>query len=734
MNDYLSGGRLWRLCLKELRESLRDRRTVMTLILMPILVYPLLSMAMQRLLLGTVSKGQQPSYVLGVGDPIYAPLVSELLSNAQSLIDAGVISPIPPIEFESRTSAASGENPPNDEKPPGLDSFELFSVTDQTLQSALQSGQIDVAFTKIEKREVPIGKAKAMSFDIEIEFRNGDRRGEDAAILVRRMCQLINDQQAYGLRMRVAPEFSPAVELKTRGVGRKDDATASLVGVIPLVLILMTITGAVYPAIDLTAGERERGTMEAMIATPAPRFALLLSKYAAVVTVAFLTALANLFATWVTFSFGGLGKAIFGPAGFSLWTLLQILPILTIFAAFFSSILLALCSFAKSFKEAQAYLIPVMLICLAPGLVTLMPNIEFTNLFAVVPLLNVLLLSRDIMTGQPPLVPSFIAVITTIAYGAAALVIASHLFGTSHSVMGSQSTWSDLVRRPSKRRDSPDLGLFFIYLAFLFPVLFVISSMASWFEGATDTLMGLNALALVSLFIVVPFAWLSFNRVRLIPSIRLGDGSSNAMAWSARSTRLAGMILASLLVGSTLWMFALEGVLLFKSWSLSEHIDQLESLKQKWLDIPFGWILLTQALSPAIAEEFFFRGFALSAFLGRTNQVRSVLYSAFLFGLFHVITGNVLSPEKFIPTFLLGLVLGTIAVWTNSIWPGVFLHFTHNAVVLWFSRLEPSQLEPWFGNSEHVPLLWLGSGAVVITAGMALFYSLSRFQKSRIAE
>ena len=67
MNEYLSNGRLWRLCQKELRESLRDRRTLFTLVLMPILVYPLLSMALQRLVIGANTKSKpDPEFVLGV--------------------------------------------------------------------------------------------------------------------------------------------------------------------------------------------------------------------------------------------------------------------------------------------------------------------------------------------------------------------------------------------------------------------------------------------------------------------------------------------------------------------------------------------------------------------------------------------------------------------------------------------------------------------------------------------
>ena len=101
-------------------------------------------------------------------------------------------------------------------------------------------------------------------------------------------------------------------------VGQRRPGTPSLATLVPLILILMTITGAVYPAIDLTAGERERGTLETLIASPVPRMQLLSAKYAAVVTVALLTAVVNLAAMLATVSSIGLGTVLFGEAGVSL--------------------------------------------------------------------------------------------------------------------------------------------------------------------------------------------------------------------------------------------------------------------------------------------------------------------------------------------------------------------------------------------------------------------------------
>ncbi|XZE44884.1 CPBP family glutamic-type intramembrane protease [Pirellulaceae bacterium SH467] len=742
VSTYLSGGRLQRLCLKELRESLRDRRTVMTLVLMPILVYPLLSMALQRLLIGAAGSSPATPYVLGVVDPEQGRAIEEVLNEGSVLVEQDLPSPIPPPEFASNDSDAEGQEdatdlPTNRVKKllSEIERFRLVQVDEGTLRESLEAGIIDVAIVQLHRTERQTREGAIWTIQAEMEFRQGDGHSQDAANLLRRLCQLINDQQFRALSQALGNRLGPIVQLRSIGVGSKQDPFASVASVIPLVLILMTITGAVYPAIDLTAGERERGTMEAMIATPAPRFALLLSKYVAVVTVAILTALANLFATWVTLAFGGLGEALFGEGGFGIWTLVQILPILAIFAAFFSSILLALCSFAKSFKEAQAYLIPVMLLSLAPGLVTLMPNVEFTSFLAVVPLLNVLLLSRDIMGGGPSLIPALIAIITTIGYGGAALVVAANLFGAANSTSLSQASWSDLIRRPRKSRSFPELGDFAIYLAFLFPALFVISSMGRFLSGQTALLMGLNALALAVLFVLLPSLWLIYQRVSLTNALGLSKGQGALTSPGSVWGRFFMITLSVVLLASTLWMFALEGVLLFKSWSLASFIPELEKWKAEWMAIPLTWILITQALIPAVAEEIFFRGFTLTSMQSRLRPLLAILGSSLLFALFHIISGNVLSLEKFVPTLLLGIALGYTAWTSGSILPGIWIHMIHNSIVLLFSRLEKEQLTPWLGNSEHLPALWLVLGAIAIGAAVFLlaFAKRGKPQVERLA-
>ena len=225
-------------------------------------------------------------------------------------------------------------------------------------------------------------------------------------------------------------------------------AVVSLTGLVPLILILMTITGAVYPAIDLTAGERECGTLEILIAAPVPRLSLLFAKYVAVVAVAILTAAVNLAMMMITLELTGLRQEVFKQTGFTGPLVLQLLFLLILFAAFFSALLLTLTSFARSFKEAQAYLIPLMLASCAPGAIGMMPGLELQGVLAVTPLLNIVLLARDLADGKASFTIGLIVVGSTLVYAAAAISIAARIFATRRCCSASKAAGEILFADP----------------------------------------------------------------------------------------------------------------------------------------------------------------------------------------------------------------------------------------------------------------------------------------------
>src|SRR5262249_34928578 len=146
------------------------------------------------------------------------------------------------------------------------------------------------------------------------------------------------------------------------------------------------------------------------------RLALLFAKYVSVVTVAVLTALVNLVMMFATLQLSGLSQLLFRDTELSLLLILQIFGLLLLFASFFSAVLRPLTSFARSFKEAQAYLIPLMLVSLAPGLAGMLPGLKLAGVYTVLPLVNIVLLARDLFEGSADAGLAAIVVLSTLLY------------------------------------------------------------------------------------------------------------------------------------------------------------------------------------------------------------------------------------------------------------------------------------------------------------------------------
>ncbi|MEO8269324.1 MAG: CPBP family glutamic-type intramembrane protease, partial [Aureliella sp.] len=468
-----------------------------------------------------------------------------------------------------------------------------------------------------------------------------------------------------------------------------------------------------YPAIDLTAGERERGTMEALIVSPTSTAVLLLAKYSAVVTVSLLTALANLAAMSVTLWASGIGKLLFGDGLLSLGVIGTVLALLVLFTMFFAALLLAVTSFAKSFKEAQAYLIPLMLLALTPGVMSLLPGIKFTGLLATVPLVNIVLLARQVLVGAAEWNTALVAIICNAVYALTALAVASRLFGSDASMQGSQGSWRDLMMRPLQVKRYPSLDQMALTMSGMFPLYFIASSLLPSMSQDLSSKLWISAAVSFGLILGLPL-WVSwYRRIQLITTFRLQLG--RLASWPL-------WLLGIVLLGGSAWMLAHEIFIAAQKLGIGtielEHLEQVAVFKDQLAKLPWWLVMFVFALTPAICEEGLFRGFVLSS-LHRYSAAWAIGLSALLFGLMHVLTSNVLAVERFLPTTFMGLLLAWIALRTGSIWPGVMLHALHNGFLLSVSRFE-EQLKQWHilvEEGEHLPPLWLAIGAVAFVVG-----------------
>ena len=748
MAGVMSSGRLRRLCLKELRETLRDRRTIITLVLMPLLVYPLLSMTMQRFLLTSSSKQQEVQYTIGVNDDRVAQSIIENTRLANMIreqagsetmtvrrkstpLESPLELPIQNPDNNLNRGAANSDTAPQSAEPltSEIPEFRVLGIKDEW-QTAMSEGTLDLFIELIADEPASDRQENWRPLKYRVHYVENDLRSEKALLYFQQLVQTVDHQYAEELTARRGQRVAWPLAFIAEPVTLPKGGVSALVTMIPLVLILMTITGAVYPAIDLTAGERERGTMEILIASPAPRWSLLFAKYVAVVSVALLTAVANLSSMFTTLYVTGLGKILLGEKALSVPVLLQVFCLLVLFSMFFSAVMLTLTSFAKSFKEAQAYLIPVMLLALAPGVLSLLPGIEFTPLLACVPLVNIVLLARDLLLGNANLALALAAIFSTMVYAAAAIGIAARLFGSDAVLHGSRGSWVELFTRPSEVSRFPRFDQMALFLAMLFPLYFILSNLVGQLrESSISVRLILNAVITAFLFGLLPWMYCRFEKIKL--------GSTFRWSWPPLSTAPL-FVLFSLALATSLWMAAHE-LFLGSRWLgietlRAEQVKAAQGLIEQFRSVSPWLVLFSFALIPALFEEFFFRGFVFSS-LNQLSRPGAILVSAVLFGLFHVIVGSVLAIERFLPTALMGLFLGWLAYRSGSLWPGIFLHAAHNGLLL-MTAYYADTLKSWgIGVEEqaHLPISWLIGGTVVTLVSLIGVELLARFRPATTA-
>jgi ABC-2 type transport system permease protein/sodium transport system permease protein len=433
-------GRLVRLTGKELNETLRDRRTLLTLVLMPLLLYPLLALGFRTLFSTRMGAGEAPAYRIGYRSDEDHLFVRPLLDEGEKQLAASGV-----LQEPERTTAL------------GIPRANLVALKVDDVETSVTAGMVDVAFRPRTDRP---GSA-----EWEMIYLPDSFQGYEAARYIRMLLEAgnvssletkVNDWAPFVVavfqhRRELPPSLGTELAkldqalnkqkrpllLRPREIRLTVTALSPLGGrrtppllvLIPLVLTLMTITGAVYPAIDLTAGERERGTLEVLMAAPVPRMSLLLAKYGAVLVVAMLTGLMNMGAMMISIYLSGLDSRLLGEQGLSLLVLVEIFFLLLLLTSFFSALLLALSSLARSFKEAQAYLVPLMVVALIPGMFSLVPGIRLEGIAAFIPLLNIVLLARDVFAGTAELGDAVVVVGMTFVYALAAITLAAAVFG-----------------------------------------------------------------------------------------------------------------------------------------------------------------------------------------------------------------------------------------------------------------------------------------------------------------
>ncbi len=711
---------------RELRDQLRDRRTLFMVMVLPLLLYPALGIGMLQM---AVVFSEKPRTVVLLG--------AESLPEPQLFVENGFAprwfgnqadvgrltvetGTLPPADTasENRLEAAQRVQQLYRDRLKILDSSPDSSPSlstdlqriNETISVTLRDAAIDVLVVippdfadnlrkidrQIANRE--LSPEDPSDYSRPVILVSGD---EKSLIASRRVQRVLESWEQELLRMRLEaaglPRSLPSPVAATVVKVGGDNQESALVWskLYPVILVLMTVTGAFYPAVDLAAGEKERGTMETLLISPARRIELVLAKFFTILVFSLATAVLNLVSLGLTAGYmvglagntspaSGSGLAP-PPTGGLAWILVMLIPL----AALFSALCLALATFAKSTREGQYYLTPLMIVTSILVAMAASPGVELQPFHVVLPVIGPALLLKQLLidpTRTETLVYLAPVLVASFTYAGLALWWAVAQFH-SEEVLFREAERFDL-RLWLKRlwTNKPALpgpgGAICCLTIALLGQLLLMQPASRWLASLSDADRPGAAIWLLigqQIFLILTPALL-LGAVLLTDvrrTFRLRTASTTAVA-VAVGLALALHPLIQELMQHLEWFFPPglpEGS--------HEFLEQLLGPSQ-----PAWLILLAIAITPAVCEEFLFRGYVLSCLDRPGRQRAAIVISSMAFGAIHMI------PQQVFYATLLGLILGTLALRTGSLWPCLAFHATFNGIAVVRERLAISSEIP----------------------------------------
>lgn len=543
---------------------------------------------------------------------------------------------------------------------------------------------------------------------LTVRYDASDTASQEAA---RRVVDALNKKFDALLKERLAKmglseAFANPLEVEKFNVASPERTTGAILGLlIPLLMIVMVGVGAFYPAIDLTAGEKERGTFETLLSTPTQSIEILTGKFLTVFSIAVITGLTNLGSMVATLAFqfaqihdGNVPFTIHIPAPSIAIIFVSLIPL----AFLISAVMMSIAVLARSFREGQSLLTPVLILIVFPAAIAAIPGTHLTAANQLIPIANFSLLFKDLMTADASAASIGIVLTSTTAYAALALFVAARIFQREDIVLSTETGVPFTLRRSVMLpRDAPTPGMSVFILSVCLLLLFYAGT---YVQGR----FGLAGVAVTQwlLFLAPTLLMLWYARVRIVSALSLHAPTPSVIA-------------AALLMGAG-WVVWSQQLTVWQDrvWPLKEEIAQ-EMLKLlNFEHTSLITLLAVLALSPAICEEILFRGALMSGLRKILPTWALFLFVSLAFGASHLVL------QRMTLTAVSGFVL-TYMVWrSGSILPGMIVHFIVNGIsVLIQAQKLPVAVQAIaneaLGERAGFPIWLLGIAAIL--CGIAIF-------------
>ncbi|MDE7231867.1 MAG: ABC transporter permease, partial [Lachnospiraceae bacterium] len=389
---------------KEMLDVFRDKKTVFIMLVIPIILYPLIFIGALQLVAFISSSMEKNNYKIVVAAEDEGRFLHKL------------------EEFRKD----DGEIAEEEEQSYEITIVDSGSITDY--ETALNKEEIDAYVS---------GRLQDGKVQYDVYYLSSANNSSYAAGLIMDVLDALKEDMSKQIiaeeGLDVQAVFEPILYAR-RDIASSEQSIGSIMGsILPFMLVISLLMGTMYPAIDTTAGERERGTLETILTLPVTNRQLIVSKFITVAVIGIASALLNIL------SMGAIAFYMYRmldmQTDMESFDLAKFIPAILVcmlavfaFSLFISAVAMCITSFARSYKEANNYITPLMLVVMFVGYVGFIPNIELTQTMAMVPVANICLLVKNMLLFKVDYAVIAMVLLSNVAYAVIAILFLSKIY------------------------------------------------------------------------------------------------------------------------------------------------------------------------------------------------------------------------------------------------------------------------------------------------------------------
>lgn len=385
---------------KEITDLLRDKRTLMTMVVIPLLVFPIIMGITGKITSNSIKKEQEKALKIGIVESANTNPIKQLFESRKD------------IQFVNFQDASQ---------------FEALIQKDSIDGALVISDSLIESISSMNKAQITL-LYKSANWGVK-ERTMGILEGYKNALMDERLAKL-----------NIARQSIDPIEISVQDISSvREKIGQSIGGMIPYIFIIFSFIGCMYPAIDLFTNEKERGTLETILVTPVKRLEILFGKMIVVSLTGLISAILSIFGLSVglkQFS-SDLPNDIMGtltsfiePSN-AIMLIAMMVPLIV----FFAGLLTMVTTYAKSYKEAQSIISPMMIIVILPAVIGMMPVIELNFSTALIPIANISLATKEIIAGTIDYSLFAVVLCSLLVYAAIGVFAAALWFGRESNIV-----------------------------------------------------------------------------------------------------------------------------------------------------------------------------------------------------------------------------------------------------------------------------------------------------------